>query len=135
VRRYWFGLIGNPQLITHTDINGGNPISLNNMGSAGRSILSNDIHSGQIPVSDLDIFSLTGPDGEKFYNQWAAILFNNSKTVYGFAYSDFLQPVALHSTSYNSIPVRSWTVTVLPESGRRSGANRHAPVVDRGRNL
>jgi hypothetical protein len=87
------------------------------MGSAGWRTLATHLGNGKISPSDLDLFSLTGPNGEKFYNQWAAIIYQSSRTVYGFAYSDYLQPgVALAATMYNLTPVSSWTITVQPES-------------------
>lgn len=123
---YNFGLIGNFQLITHSDINGGRPISLNDMGSEGWTKLSHDLKDGKISYEDIDLFSLSA-EGKRFYNEWAAILYHSSKTVYGFAYSDFLQPVALQTGDYQGTRVSSWTVTVLPDSAPPS--NLHSRMV------
>ena len=110
---YNFGLIGNNQKIKLPD---GSDLSLNDMGSAGWREIQAMLTNGQISLSDLDLFSLTDSSGDKLYNQWAAILYGSSPSTYGFAYSDFLQPVAINSDEFDNKPINSWTVTVMPDS-------------------
>ena len=110
-----FGFVGNATQVTVPGFNGGQPISLNDMGSPGWRAMASAVSTGSMTLAAAHLFMNTGTGGTKYYNQWASIVFGSSATVYGFAYSDLIQPVAMYSTSYNSTAVSSWTVTVLPD--------------------
>jgi hypothetical protein len=120
-----FGLIGNDTMVTNSGINSGNPISLNDMGSAGWTVLENQKNAGELSYADLSplLYNLTGTDGTAYYNEWAAIIAEESLngSAYGFAYGDFLQPVAIFtdqvpagvSSNGQTTDVGSWKVTIL----------------------
>ena len=123
---YNFGLVGNTQTINDMSITGTvTPVSLNDIGSAGWTAIES--LKGTAPLTgDLAniLFTNKGNGSQAFYNQWAAILYNSSSSVYGFNYSDYLQSIALfsdqvpaaYSNTGTTTSVGSWMVDIMPDA-------------------
>lgn len=114
---YCFGLVGNPNKVTGwTNSDYGNK-SLNDMGSAGWVALAGDIGAGKVLLANVPLFSEKTGKGYGYHNDWAALLYASSNSVYGFAYSDFFQfPIGQHTyKTPKGDMVNSWRVTVLAD--------------------
>lgn len=114
---YCFGFIGNDAVVKGW----GNPKygrkSVNDMGSAGWVQLAGDVGAGKVQLSNVPLFSRGHGMENGYHNGWASRIYTSSNSVYGFAYSDFLQfPIGQHTYKLpNGTPVNSWRVTVLPD--------------------
>lgn len=111
---YALGLIGSsaeiPGYATGT--------SLNDMGSAGWTAFKAIYTSGTYTGSAMPAYEAAwGGTHTGFYNQWSQVIYDNSQTVYGNPYSDFVQPVLLNvnNAPVTSQAIGSITIEILPD--------------------